>query len=460
MLILVVALLAIAAWLGPLAVERIRDRLPEGEPTLVRLEEPERGDLVERVQAPGQIEPKTNVEISARVSARIVELPFDEGDRVKANDLVVRLDSADLEARLKAARARRAAQDAGIRVAEARLESQRAQIDSTRAALLEAELNFDRQTGLLESRDVSQSVVDSALAAVDQLKAQLAGQEASLNADTLNLEVMRHNLEVADAEISQAEDELSYTTIRTPIDGIVTRLNGEVGEVVITGTMNNPGTVILEVADLNTMLLVAQVDEADIGALEVGQRAVIRINAYPDREFEGVVDFIALTNSTANDGSKYYRTEILIDTDGRRIYSGLTADVEIETRRHEDILKVPSQAILARPVDDLPLEVRKNNPDVDMTKTFATVVYRFLEGKASVTPVTISASDLTHTVVLTGLNDDDRVIIGPFKELEGLAHDREVKDEAVAAEEKRQAELEKAASDQEGDEEATANVDS
>src|SRR5690606_28993970 len=119
---------------------------------------------------------------------------------------------------------------------------------------------------------------------------------------------------------------------------------------------------ILEVADLSAMLLVAQVDEADIGAVEPGQRAWVRMNAYPGKVFTGVVETVALAHRTAADGSKYYETEILLDTQGQPIPTGLTADVEIETRRHPDVLKVPTQAVLARPVDSLPLPIREGNP--------------------------------------------------------------------------------------------------
>ena len=444
-------LTAIGVFLGPKAVEMIQDRMPKPDSTVVRLANPERGDLVELIQAPGEIEPKTNVEISARISARIIELPFEEGDQIHAGDVVVRLDAVDYQASLTAAEARRAADAARIEVAKARIEAQEASIAGTRAGLWEAKLDLDRQRGLLESRDISQSVVDSAEARVDQLQAQINGQLASLRADTLNLTVMARNLDVADADIARAQDQLSYTILASPISGTLTRLNAEVGELVVTGTMNNAGTVILEVADLTKMLLVAQVDEADVGGLLVGQQATVRINAYPDREFSGVVDFIALTHSRAGDGSKYYRTEILIDTQEEQIFSGLTADVEIETRRHADVLKIPSQAVLARPVDDLPLSIRDDNPDVDMTKSFANVAYRFIDGKTVVTPVTIGSSDLRHTVILSGLADEDRIVVGPFKVLESLEHDKEAKDEQVVqaeeeAEQRKQEEKADAAS--------------
>jgi HlyD family secretion protein len=220
------------------------------------------------------------------------------------------------------------------------------------------------------------------------------------------------------------------------MDGVVTRLNAEVGEMVIYGTMNNPGTVICEVADLSKMLLVAQVDEADIGKLEVGQKAKVYVQAYGEEEFAGTVDTIALMHSMGLGGTKYFRTEIMLEPSEKQLFSGLTAHVDIETRRHKDAIKVPTQAVLGRPTDDIPPDIRDNNPLVNKDKAFATVVYRFIDGKAVVTPVRIGAMDMTHTIVLEGLSQGEKIITGPYKVLESLKHDQLVKDEGAGKDKK------------------------
>lgn len=458
-LILVALLVTLGIFLGPGAVDRIRNQMPKTDGTIVRMAQPERGDLVETINAPGEIEPKSKVDLSARLSARIVKMPFKEGDRVTAGDpdanppippsLLVQLDSTDLAAQLKAAEARRDADAASIEVQRARMEAEKESIEGLRASLRQANLDLQRQSELLASRDIAQSVVDQAQARVDELTASLKAREIGLEADTLNLKVMEHNLVASDAMIEQARDSLTYTTITAPIDGMVTRINAEVGELVMTGTMNNAGTVILQVADLSKMLLVGQVDEASIGGVEVGQKAIIRINAYPGEEFEGVVETIAFTHDLGRDGSKYYKTEILIQTHGKRIYSGLTADVEIETHRHVNVLKVPSQAVLARPVDDLPASIRTDNPNVDMTKTVVTVVYRVIDGKTVVTPVKIGPSDISSTVITSGLNEEDVIVVGPYRELESLRHDMAVRDEVEVEAEKKKLEEESIDADSE-----------
>lgn len=415
----------------------------EEKPLTVTVESPVRGDLVEIVSAPGEVEPKTKVAISARFSARIVELPYEEGDKVTGGDanadppvpasVLVRLDETDLRAALTSAEARRAAQAAEIDVARAGIAGQQSNIDALVASLREARSDLARKTALHRAGDISDSDFEQARLRVDELTAQHAGALKTLESRQLNLTALQHRLEAADAEIAQARDRLSYTTITSPIDGVVTQLNAEVGELVMTGTMNNPGTMILEVADLSKMLVVARVDESDIGAVAVGQKAVMELRAYPDERFEGIVESIALVGMGMGRESKEFRVEILVTRAGRRLYSGLNADVEIEARRHEGVVKVPSQAVLGRRTDELPVEIREDNPNVDKKKTFATVVYRVAADQAVVTPVTVGPSDETHTVIEGGLTLEDRVIVGPFKVLEKLKHDGKVKQERPPA---------------------------
>ena len=110
--------------------------------------------------------------------------------------------------------------------------------------------------------------------------------------------------------------------------------------------------------------------------------------------------------------------------------------MDIETTKHENVINVPSQAVLGRSVDSLPLKIRENNPNVDTEKTFTPVVYRYIDEKAVVTPVKIGPSNLTHTVILSGIEEGEQIIIGPYKELEGLSHDKKVRDEREVEAEK------------------------
>jgi HlyD family secretion protein len=399
-------------------------------------------------------------QVSARVSARIVDMPYDEGDVVTCGDpnanppvpasVLVKLDAKDMESQLRIAQASRDAQQAQIEVEKERIESSRAAVVGLAASLEQAENDFQRKKGLFDTHDISKADFDQVKYRLDSLRAENESAKHDLEAAQRNLVVLKHNLDAADARIAEAKELLSYTTITSPINGVVTRVNAKVGEMVMTGTMNNPGTVILEVSDLSQMLAVAEIDEADVGSLQAGQEATATVLAFGNIVFKGKVDEIALKHRINNTGTRYYRTEILLDNDPNvsKLYTGLTGNVNIKTHKHVDILKVPSQAVLAREVEDLPLDIRENCSEVNKNKTFVTVVYRFVDGKAVVTPVKMGESDLRYTIIKSGLKEGDKVIVGPYKALENLKHDQAVQDEREVEAKKKEEEAKKKAEEQ------------
>lgn len=412
----------------------------------VRVETVAAGALAESISATGVVQPRKSVKISAKVSARITALPVKEGDTVTAGrpnatppvpaSVLLRLDDRDLLSRLRAAKAGRDAMSAQVEVDEASLAGLRADIEAQEIRLEQLERDLQRKAGLLASKDIAPAAFDDAESACREAKARLQAARHRVLAAEGSLGVLRYRIDAAEADIEQAQEALSYTTITAPIDGTVTSLNAQVGEMVVTGTMNNAGTVILEVADLASMIVVAEIDEADIGKVAVGQPADIHVQAYPEAEIRGEVEIIALMHRMSNRGTRYYRTEIRIASSPVVLYSGLTANLDVRTKVHEGVLTVPSQAVVGRKVDELPEAIRKDRPEVDADKTFATVVYRVSNGKTLVTPVRIGAADMTRTEVVAGLAAGDVVVVGPYKVLDTLAHDREVvvgdPDEAAA----------------------------
>ena len=418
----------------------IYKKSPKQASTTVRLETLQPGQLQEFISAPGGIEPKTKVEISARVSASIAELPFQEGEHVKAGDIVVQLDSKEYESRLKSIEASYKAQQAQTEVTKSQIAVRKAQLKGTKASLEQAKNDYQRQKQLLETHDISQSTFEQAKQKYEEIQSQYESAIEQIRTEELSLVVAQHNLDSQKAQIDEAKESLEYTIMRSPIDGVITRINKQVGEMV-TGSMNYSGTLIMTVADLSKMLLVAQVDEADIGKLAVGQEANIRVKAFWDHVYHGKVGHIALIdgdpgNANSGNTTKYYRTEILIEGDVSKLYTGLTADVDIFTRKHTDIIKVPSQAILTRKGDDLPADIR-NNPLVDPNKTDATVVFRYIDKKAMATPVKIGPGDTTHIIIEQGLKAGEQIIIGPYKVLDSLMHDQPVRDEKEVEAEKK-----------------------
>jgi HlyD family secretion protein len=378
--------------------DQAKERFEKREESIeVQLSPVVRGSLTRRVGAPGTIEPRTKVEISAQVSARITALPKREGDLVEPGDVVVRMDARDLIARRDASLALLTAE-------EARLEGARA-----RHTMVSAE--YDRRKQLLESGDISMGEMERA--------------ESDYLSSTSELRIIEANINAQRAEILVAERDLENSVIVSPIHGLVTRLEAEVGELAVVGTLNNPGSVIMELADLQDMLVQARVDESNVAVVEPGQVAAIFVNAYGDEPFSGIVERVGLTRKRWEDGSYYYETEITVPFDeSRPLRSGMTAAVELDVETFDAVLKVPSQAVMDRRIDELPSEIVEASANANSRKTFARVVYRVVDGRTVVTPVTIGPSDLTHTVILGGLSEDDQVITGPYRELLTLTHDK------------------------------------
>jgi HlyD family secretion protein len=418
----------------------------DGAPITVRLETVQPGQLQEYVSAPGAIEPKTKVEIIARVSASIQELPFKEGDHVKAGDIVVRLDAKEYESRLRNTEAALKAQLAQMEVTKAQISSRKAQLKGTAASLEQLKKDYQRQKQLLETHDISQSTFEQAQQKFDEMTSQYESSTEQIRADEMGLVVAGHNLDSQKAQIDTAKEAIEYTIMHSPIDGVVTRVNNEVGEMV-TGSMNYSGSLIMTIADLSKMLLVAKVDEADVGKIRVGQEANIRVKAFWDHPYHGKVGYIALVdgepgnsrnyNNNGGSSSNFYRTEILIEGDVSKLYTGLTADVDIFTNSYAGVLKVPSQAVLTRKFDDLLPEIRNKNPLVDPNKTDVTVVFRSVNHKTVVTPVKIGPGDTSHIIIEQGLKAGEQIIIGPYKVLDTLRHDQALKDEKEIEAEKK-----------------------
>lgn len=395
-LVLAIVVGGVTVFLYPSVKKMIEQRASSAGGTQVRVQPASRGRLVRTISAPGVVDPRTKVSISSRVSAEIIELPFREGDVVKPGDIVVRLADREFLAQVESA--------------EANVKADQARLEGSRAAYVNAVAEWERQEALFSTSDVSKSLLDKAISERDQLQSSLRAAE--------------HAIEMSQARLAQAVENLRYTTMTSPISGRVTKLNAEVGEVVVTGTMNNAGTVILEIADLQDMLVKAEIAESDIAPVRAGQTSRIFINAYPEETFEGVVERVALQHSEKRDGTKYYETEVRLLLSGdRTIPRGLTANVDIEIETMEGVMLAPSQAVVDIRVDELPPALQ-SSPAIDQEKVFARVVYVLLNGKAVARPIRIGPSDLTKTVVLQGLEDGEELIVGPWSIIRGLKHDQ------------------------------------
>ena len=381
------------------------------------------GSLNESVSAPGFVEPVSKVDISAQISARVMALPLREGDVVHKGDLVVQLDDRNLKAVLASTTARRDGE-------RARLEAERARIEGPKQSLENSKRNLERQRKLFETGDVARQALEDAMVKVQEIEAAVVGSQKNIGA-------LESSLAASEAEIERVREEVSYATIRAPIDGTITRLNAEVGELVVVGTMNNAGTVIMTIANLARMRVRAQVAEADIAKVLEGQPAEIFINAFSGRSFHGVVEEVALQRTSsgqgsaasATQGSGTFKVDVSLDTEGTRIFSGLAANVDIAIKEHRGML-VPTQAIVERKRDDLPTALAESTVFQGAQRVVA-IVFLDENGVAVATPVRLGSSSLTETIVEMGLSAGQSVVVGPYKTLEQLKGGEKLRKETI-----------------------------
>ena len=379
-------------------------------------------DITSTVRAPGKIEPRTQIKVSADIMGKIVHLAVQEGDKVKRGQLMLQLDDAQYRAAHGQARAA--------------LASARARKTETEKSLAVANSTLERQRALYEQKLLSQAEWDQASTTHESARAAAA---------TAAEEVSR-----AEAALAGAADNLAKTRFVAPIDGVVSALNVEEGEIVITGTMNNPGTQILVVSDLTRMLVRADVDETDIPNMSLGQKAKITVDALPDTSFVGTVTEIGSTAkrdasvAAVAEGQTNFEVEVVFDAHVPAVRPGMTADVEIQTATHSHTSAVPIQAVVIRTERELERAQRGAKRERKPRRTDAlaavddtagrkdkeiTGLFVVREGVAKFVPVRTGIASETMLEVFGELKPGESVVSGPYKALRELKPGAKVKQE-------------------------------
>ncbi len=286
--------------------------------------------IVQKVDATGRIQPKTQIRISADVSARIVALHVKEGDFVQQGDLLVELDRERFEA--------------AVESAEANVRSAQSNATLVEQNMLKAEKDFDRSTDLIARKLESQSVLDSNSAAY---QVEVARYASALD-----------QVEQARAVLKQARDDLSKTIIYAPMTGTISDLEKEQGEIAIGSAFQED--LILVVADLTEMEAQVNVDENDIVGVKTGQIASIKVDALFGQSLVGKVYEISNTANTQEPGSQNQKTEfevkIAIEGEISKLRPGMTASADISTETKTDVVGIPIQSVAVRTIDQLTLE--------------------------------------------------------------------------------------------------------
>jgi HlyD family secretion protein len=232
----------------------------------------------------------------------------------------------------------------------------------------------------------------------------------------LSVEQAREAVTQGRAMLVKAEDDLRKTTIYAPLSGRVIALNAEVGEVVVSGTMNNPASVIGTIADLSEILAEIDVDETEVVHLATGQRVLLKVDAIPDREYTGRVVEIGSSGyaKPTQPDVTFFQAKVLFDAPDGSLRPGMSARAEIEVSTHTDALTVPIQAVVER---------KPKNADGQGSARKAppvSVVFVVEEGKAKSVPVKSGISDSTDVEIVEGLSGGEQVITGPYRALRKL----------------------------------------
>ncbi|MFN4762452.1 efflux RND transporter periplasmic adaptor subunit [Gillisia sp. Q332] len=352
--------------------------------------------IVETVSATGKIQPELEVKLSSEVSGEIIELPVVEGQLVEKGDLLVRINPDIYQSSLLRSRAG--------------LQNVRANYAQSEANLKEAKANYDRNKTLFERGVISKAEWDRAVAAFEVA-------EAAKNAAF-------YSMQSASATVTEATDNLARTSIFSPMRGTISKLAVELGERVV-GTQQMAGTEIMRVANLANMEVEVDVNENDIVKVSVNDSTIVEVDAYLKREFKGVVTEIsnsAIEGLTADQVTNFkVKVKILKSSyedllEGKpENYSpfrpGMTATVDIITRKKDNVIGVPISAIVIK--NDTTSTPGKKPADALTDKKFETVFVK--DGnQAKLRVVTTGIQDNRNIEIVSGLKEGETVITGPY----------------------------------------------
>ncbi|MCZ6649189.1 MAG: efflux RND transporter periplasmic adaptor subunit [Acidobacteria bacterium] len=439
---IVIFLVAIAVVVGAIVISRQRSTRDE---VTVEVETVEARDLSSVVEASGQIEPAVSVDISSDVIGRIIALGAEEGDRVTKGQFLIQVEPTLFQQRVNQL-------NAALDAARSNLQEVEASLADVRANRIIREADFVRDKALYENKLVAASRYEAGEAALHQAQAQVELTKARMTSSS-------NRIRQAQASRDEAMDQLEKCRIVSPMDGVVIRKNAEVGEVAVSGTINNQGSLLMTIADVSVMQTEIDVDETDVIHLELGQEVEVSLDAFPSRKFRGEVtrignSAIQVASAPGQRQSADYKVEVTLRETDPKIRPGLSATARITTATREQAISVPIQALVLRdPAENkndeddvvatgsgVALAASTSSEDEDTSADESTDentdetedkevegVFVMRDGKAVFVPVETGIAGEKYFEVLDGLQEGDQVITGNFAALRKLKNDDPVK---------------------------------
>ncbi len=363
--------------------------------TEVSVAKVKRQDVVGKVTANGKIQAENKVDLSALVMGQIVNLVVREGDRVKEGDFLLQIDKT-----------RAAAEEASSAAA---VLASRADLDSAKAAMEQAGKDLERarknhEAGIVPEADYqhAQSSYDSSRGAYQAAEQRIEQNRAIVNAN---------------------HDTVNKSTVRAPISGVVTTLRVKAGEVTVLGTMNNPGTQLMTISDMSAVQAVLMVDETDMPNITVGQKAMLTLDSYPGRKFDGTVTEVGHSPIQKDDSELQglittteainFKVKVKISDPPPTIRPGFSVTADIVTGSKANVPTIPLAAVVIR---DSP----KGDKDVSGRIKSEEGVYTVADGKVHFVPIKTGLTGELDIEVENGLKDGETVVSGPFKTLRSI----------------------------------------
>ncbi|HQW93648.1 MAG TPA: efflux RND transporter periplasmic adaptor subunit, partial [Ferruginibacter sp.] len=390
----------------------------------VTAEKVQKRTITEIVNASGKIYPEIEVKISPDISGEITELTVQEGDTVKKGQILARIyaDIYNIQRNQAAS---------GVAQSQAQVANSQAAIDALKAQMEQAQRTFDMQKKLFDDKVISRNEFNIA-------DANLRSARANYNAALQGIRGGQAGVQSAQQNLAKANTDLGRTAIVAPMDGVVSLLSVKKGEKV-AGNSFNVGTEMLRIADMNKIEIRVDVGENDIPKVKLGDSAVIEVDAYSDRKFKGIVTQIASSNigaasvnalaGTSNDVTQYkvyirLLPESYMDMLGKGSFPfrpGMSANADIQTETHENVLSIPINAVTTRDKNDSTKTGTKKVDESDMKAPVSLVddleVVAFVidkDGKVSKVKVKTAIQDINNIEITEGLKEGDLVVTGPY----------------------------------------------
>jgi HlyD family secretion protein len=429
--------LVVVALLGAIVYANFAFKRTTG--TSVTAEKIEKRDLEAIVSASGTIQPLRQVNVGAPAAGNVVALNVREGDEVKVGQELMQIDPRNLQIQVDS-------QTQSLAASRSQLEETRRSLESQRAALAQSQANFDRQQGLMKSGLTSREQFETA-------QHDLAMRQASLEQGEQSIKTQETRIKQQEALLQNAQYDLSKMRLVSPIDGVITKRNVDIGEMVSGNQFQT--VALLTVADMSVIRAEIEVDETDIPNVRIGQPAKVTIDALPNQTFPGKVTEVGNSPiTTAGSTTRATNFKVVVTIDGKvpNVRPGFTCTSDITTATRQKVTSVPIQAMTLREVTLDPENQIVHPPSTEgrggaarrpgstadalkpgQVRKEVEGVFVIRDGHAIYTAVKTGIAGEKYFEVLDGLKEGDQVITGPFASVRSLKDGDAVKVEATPA---------------------------